>query len=140
MFEMIIKMNSNKKVAFSYLCLGSVLITFSVLISLSSIKYVTEGENTIGEVVDLVVDDGSVKPIVSFTDTNGQIRKFESNVKCKPTCYEIGQQVKVIYIHSLDDVIVNDFYSLWFPSSLLFLIGFSFSLISIYQIRKLNRK
>ena len=129
-------MNKSRGVAVAYLTTGILIITVSVSLCLSNFRFLSESEVAIGKVEELVSDRGSFKPKVSFIDSNGKTHTFISKIKCKPSCYQINEEVDVLYIGQTEEFIIDDVYSLWFASTLLFIIGLIFLSLSIYQVRK----
>ena len=97
--------------------------------------------STEGVVLELVQRDDSLYPKIEFLDSTGQSHIFEANYGCSPACYKEQERVNVLYnTDKIMDTKIDSFMGLWLASIILFGIGVSFVVVSLFQLKRLNRE
>lgn len=114
----------------------------------STSSFLAEAVKAPGTVVELVESQAnngrSYRPVVQFSNQNGQRVTFESSSGSNPPSYSKGQSVEVFYRpEAPQDAELNDFFSLWGPPALsgtmgavFFAIGGGFILTRTLRKRK----
>ena len=110
--------------------------------------FVAEALRTEGTVVALArsrsSDSTTYRPVVHFTNQQGEIIEFISLTSSNPPSYSKGQQIEVLYYQNEPQKArINDFFSLWGASVFLgglgavfFLLGTGIAMAGILRDRK----
>jgi len=140
-FEIVRRMNSSKLSGYLFFILGVSTFVLGLFVLKDTYYFVEASANAEGEVVSIVNEDGYFYLKVEFRDINNNLASFQSNGGCSPSCYSENEIESVRYIPGKDsEPRIDTFFNLWFPSSLLLVIGCAFVLTSLFQIKRLNRE
>jgi hypothetical protein len=115
------------------------LLTFGAAIYFfySNLSFLSEAEQADGTVIELVRSGKSYYPIVSYTDHAGNTHQFRSTAGASPPAYDVGEAVTVFFLgEQPEDAILGGFFSLWFKSLALGLVG----ILTFFAGRDLLRK
>ena len=118
---------------FSYIFLGigCLMLVISVLLWISTKRFIARAATTHGTVVELIEsrdNDGSTwKPVVRYQAPDGQVITYTANFSSNPPAYDVGETVEVMYApDDPQDVKIRGFMSLWFAPTLLGGMGLIF--------------
>jgi len=128
-------MKTIKIIKYLFLILGIGLLTGSLLIYRSTSSFLAEATHAEGTVVKLMEShsDNSTtyRPVVCFSDLNGNETVFVSSTGSYPPSYTKGEKVDVLYPKNRpQNAIINSFFSIWGGTVIIGGLGGVFFLIS----------
>ncbi|PKG72993.1 hypothetical protein CXF86_20010 [Shewanella sp. GutCb] len=140
MSSIISKMNNSPKIGYLYLVLGILMFIGGLYITKSTSDFIDGALSTEGVVLELVQRDDSLYPKIEFQDHTGKSYIFEANFGCSPACYKEQERVSLLYnSDEIMDTKIDSFMGLWLASLILFGVGGSFVIVSLFQLKRLNR-
>jgi hypothetical protein len=129
-------MRKFRKFAYIALAIGAVLLLISLKLWTNTRSFVARATTTQGVVTEIIAvrdnDGGSdtYKPVVQFTTADGQAVTFTSSFSSRPSAYDVGQTVPVLYIPGkAHEARIEGFGSLWMGPLILAGLGAMFGLI-----------
>jgi hypothetical protein len=133
-------MNNSIKIGYLYLVLGILMVFGGFFVTKNTSDFIDGALSSKGTVIELIQKEDSLYPKIEFQDETQKSHTFKSSFGCSPACYKEQEQVAVLYSSGeIKNPRINSFMSLWLPSLLLFGIGISFVIASLFQIKKLKR-
>jgi len=124
-----------------FLLIGSGAIYFAKKEYNTSKELVKTGIETKAEVVDILEvddDDGggsTYKSVFEYTDQSNKLIRAKNNYSSNPPAQEMGEILEIVYIPNTKTLRVNSFWGLYFSPIMLFLVGFIFGGIGLFQLR-----
>jgi hypothetical protein len=145
--SIISRMNNSVLVTYLYLVLGLVVLAIFIGLTMSTFSFQSNATQVKGAVVEIVKVTSSTNsnvtfyPKVEYFDQGYNKHLFVSNSGSSPSSYKVNDAVEVLYIPKQQGTErIKSFVTLWAPSLLLFIIGSSFVLYSLFNLKRLNRK
>jgi hypothetical protein len=133
-------MNNSIKIGYLYLVLGILMVLGGFFVTKNTSDFIDGALSSKGTVIELIQKEDSLYPKIEFQDETQKSHTFKSSFGCSTSCYKEQEQVVVLYSSGeIKNPRINSFMSLWLPSLLLFGIGISFVIASLFQIKKLKR-
>lgn len=134
-------------IKYSFTAIGALLLAGTFVGYQKTSDFMDRANRAPGRVVDLIEthsrdSEGSTstlyKPVVAYTDAQGQTRQLTSSVASSPPGFDIGEAVEVLYIPGDErNAEINATSSLWLGhliagglGSVFFLIGVGFFVVS----------
>lgn len=126
---------------------GVVILTGDFFVTNGVVSFLKSSIISEGKVTDIVKsrsDKGQYmySPEVSFTDPDGKVFSFTSNLSTNSPNYTVGETVSILYNKSNhQDAKINTFFQLWFGTMILSILGIVFFVIglSILIYKIINR-
>ncbi|KPV93229.1 hypothetical protein AN395_00355 [Pseudoalteromonas sp. P1-30] len=138
MVQLVERMNKSTTVAKTYIGIGLVVGVACFYWSYQLYSFLHVATSAKGSVVKLNNRDGSYYPVIRY-EAKSEVREFQANSGCKPTCYKIGEQVTVLYSESSSQMaLIDSFQSKYAPSLLFAVISIGFFGGGFYNLRRIK--
>ena len=136
MLQLVDRMNKSITVAKFYIAIGFVAGITCLYFSYEMYSFTRAAKEAEGSVIKLSNNDGSYFPVVSFR-TKFEIKEFQSDSGCNPSCYRIGEKVTVLYSDSsLQTPLIDSFQSKYGLSLLLAAVSLGFTGGGVFNLRR----
>ncbi len=145
-------MKVSKIIKFIFIIVGSGMLTWTFFIYNDTRKFLKTSVETQGTVIKLSESvsnsssDNSImyRPVVQFTDNEGNLIEFSSSTSSNTPSYSIGEKVEVLYNQeSPGDAKIKGFFSIWGKTTILGTLGVVFFTIGgavfLFNMKKKNK-
>ena len=107
-----------------FLLLGTSIIAYGVYITLKQFAFLENANEVKGTVIEVIYHDDSYYPSIEFVDNRGEKIQFVANYGCAPACYEVSDEVSIVYDpNDSMNAKINGYVPLWMTSWIAFLVG-----------------
>ena len=123
-----------------FFLVGLFILVGDFYVTRGMLSFLSLSTRTDGKVTSIVQGRSSkgqymYSPEISFTDAEGKILSFTSNLSTNSPNYKVGEAVSVLYNKdNHQDAKINTFFQLWFGTIVLSILGVVFFVIGLFVL------